>query len=236
MKFSEKQILFLLCVSVFFISCGTMEKASIHGLTSGNYRLKSENNNPQPVYLDISNEQIAVFHRLGKQTDLQPFLTIATVDPDSLGEKEFIFKKQSLDIDITSILLKHRPSVNGSPAQLTTDFNIAGYIGWRFDKYVIKSKKTPVGKSYRKINSLGYDFGVFAGPGTTTISPFTTNNRRADEYSGMILQTGIAGFIESNVASFGLSIGYDHLMNADRKIWIYRNKPWVGFIVGIALN
>jgi hypothetical protein len=52
----------------------------------------------------------------------------------------------------------------------------------------------------------------------------------------MIIQTGIAGFIESNVASFGLAVGYDYLMNPDRKIWIYTNKPWVGFVVGIALN
>ena len=68
------------------------------------------------------------------------------------------------------------------------------------------------------------------------INPSTTNNKRIDEYSGMIIQTGIAGFLESNVASFGLSIGYDYLLNPDRKIWIYHNKQWVGFIVGIALN
>jgi hypothetical protein len=52
----------------------------------------------------------------------------------------------------------------------------------------------------------------------------------------MIIQTGIAGFIESNMASFGLGIGFDHLLNRDRDIWIYNKKPWIGFIVGIALK
>jgi hypothetical protein len=77
---------------------------------------------------------------------------------------------------------------------------------------------------------------LFAGPGTTLISPFTTQNKRPDEYSAMIIQTGIAGFIELNMASFGFAVGYDYLLNPDRKIWIYNNKLWVGFIVGIALN
>jgi hypothetical protein len=52
----------------------------------------------------------------------------------------------------------------------------------------------------------------------------------------MIFQTGIAGFIESDIASFGVAIGLDYLLNDDRKIWVYNNKPWVGFIVGIAFN
>ena len=98
------------------------------------------------------------------------------------------------------------------------------------------SKKDALGKSHQKISNIGYDFGFFLGPGTTMINPSTTNNKQVYEYSGMIIQTGFAGFLESNVASFGLSIGYDYLLNTDRKVWIYRNKPWVGFIVGIALN
>ena len=113
---------------------------------------------------------------------------------------------------------------------------MALYVGWRYDYYHITSKRDPLGRSYHKISNRGYDFGFFAGPGTTLISPFTTQNKKTDEYSGMIIQTGIAGFIESNVASFGLAIGYDYLLNPDRKIWIYNNKPWIGFVVGIALN
>jgi hypothetical protein len=147
-----------------------------------------------------------------------------------------VFKKQSLDIDITSILLKFRPSVYGLPAQLTSDLNMALYVGWRYDYYHVMSKKDPLGRTYPKMNSRGFDFGFFAGPGATIVSPFTTQNNRIDEYSGMIIQTGIAGFVESNVASFGMAIGLDNLLNSDRKVWIYNNKPWIGFVVGIALN
>jgi hypothetical protein len=52
----------------------------------------------------------------------------------------------------------------------------------------------------------------------------------------MIVQMGIAGFFESSMASFGVAAGFDHLLNRDREIWIYNKKPWVGFVVGVALN
>ena len=235
-KISYKNIVTSIWVIGVLASCNTLDKASLHGLNSGYYKLKSENKNARNVYLDVTNEKIDVYHHVERQPDKQQFLTITLNTTDSLLFSPMVFKKQGLDIDITSIILKYRPSVYGLPAQLTTDLNLALYAGWRHDYFHIMSKKDPLGKSYSKISNRGYDFGIFAGPGVTLISPFTTQDKRADEYSGMIIQTGIAGFIESNVASFGLAVGYDYLLNPDRKIWIYNNKPWVGFIVGIALN
>lgn len=217
-------------------SCKTLQNSSMHGLTSGYYKMKAENKNVQDAYIDVTNDQIDVYHQIKRQPDKKSLFTIPLETTDSIILKEMIFKKESLDIDITSILLKYRPSAGGLPAQLNTDLNIALYVGWRYDNFRLMSKKDPLGKSHQKIGTLGYDFGFFAGSGTTIINPSTTNNKRIDEYSGMIIQTGIAGFLESNVASFGLSFGYDYLLNPDRKIWIYHNKPWIGFIVGIALN
>lgn len=217
-------------------SCNTLEKASLHGLNSGYYKLKSENENTQNVYLDVKNDKIDVYHCIKRQPDIKQFLTIPFDASDSLIFRPLVFKKQSLDIDITSILLKFRPSVYGLPAQLTSDLNMALYVGWRYDYYHVMSKRDPLGRTYPKMNSRGFDFGFLAGPGAAIISPFTTQNNRIDEYSGMIIQTGLAGFVESNVASFGLAIGLDNLLNSDRKVWIYNNKPWLGFVVGIALN
>jgi hypothetical protein len=52
----------------------------------------------------------------------------------------------------------------------------------------------------------------------------------------MIIQAGFAGFLETNMASFGLAVGLDHLLSPDRNVWIYNRKPWLGFVVGVALN
>lgn len=236
MKYYNKLIIIQIAVAVFFTSCSTFEKASTHGFKDGHYKLQTEEKNTKNVYLDVTEEKIDVYHETEKQPDKDKFMTISLEPADSFFVSPLTFRKKSLDIDITAILLKYRPSVYGLPAQLTTDFNVALYAGWRHDIYNIKSKMDPLGKSYNKISGWGYDLGFFAGPGGTLISPFTTQNQRTDEYNGLIIQTGFAAFIESNIASFGISIGIDYLMNSDRDVWIYTNKPWIGFIVGVALN
>lgn len=223
-------------LAVCIASCSTLEKATIHGLTSGEYTLRSRYEAPMEVYLDVTNEQIG-FHRLSLGKPMQPgIFTIPLTSGDSIPLREVVLMKRGLDVDITSILLKYRQSVNGSPAQLNTDLNVAVYAGWRRDVFRIQSSIDPLGRRYPRIRNLGYDFGIFAGPGTTAVSPFSTGNSRTDEYGGMVFQAGVAGFVESSVASFGVSIGYDYLLSPDRSVWIYRNKPWVGFIVGIALK
>lgn len=236
MKWNFRYLL-ILCVAVELLaSCSTLEKASVHGLTSGYYTWKSESHTPRNVYVDVTAEKIEVYGLTGGQPDHTQLLTVPLTTTDTPLRETLTFKKQGLDVDITSILLKYRPGVHGLPAQIHTDLNLALYAGWRYDTYQVKGRKDPLGRNIKKLSARGYDFGVFAGPGTTAINPVTTLNRRTDEYNGIILQAGIAGFLELNIASFGLSVGYDYLLNPDRRIWIYRNKPWVGFIVGIALH
>lgn len=236
MKVSDTYIGISIMSILLFASCKTIEKASVHGLHNGYYQLKTENKPVKSVYLDITNEQIDIYDHIKQKGIQNRLFTIPLQNTDSILANEMVFKKQSLDIDITSILLKYRPSIQALPAQLSTDLNMAMYIGWRYDKYRITTKKDPLEKRQVNIGNWGYDIGFFAGPGATIINPFTTNNRRVDEYSGMMIQTGFAAFIESNIASFGFAIGVDQLLNRDRKIWIYHKKPWLGFLVGIALN
>jgi hypothetical protein len=236
MKKSFHQRLLVFFFSVFLASCSTLEQASLHGLNSGYYIMKSADDPSGRVYLDVGDEKVDVYRVADRQPDKNRSMGIRLSESDSVLSRPVTFKKQSLDVDITSILMKYRPAVQGLPAQMHTDLNLAMYFGWRRDSYKVIGRVDPLGRRYHKIGGFGYDFGVFAGPGTTPIGPSTTGNQRSDEYSGIVFQTGMAGFVESDLASFGLSIGYDHLMGPDRKIWIYRNKPWVGFIVGIALK
>lgn len=218
-----------------FTSCSTLEKASMHGFNSGYYKT-GPGSNSKRVYADVTEEKIDVYNLTEGRTDKDLYLSVSVTNPDSLPVSSLNFRKQSLDIDITTILLKYRPSVSGLPSQLTSDLNVSLYAGWRHDNYKILRTMDPLGKSNLKISNLGFDYGFFAGPGTTGINPFTTNNKTTDEYSGMIIQTGLAGFLETNFVSFGIAFGLDNLLNRDSDIWIYNNKPWVGFIVGIALN
>ena len=236
MKRCARCFILLLAFIVFFPSCGVMEKSSLHGFSSGYYTLKSGMENVEKVYVDANEENIDVYPVEGNQLNKNERMVISLLSSDTLFSQAFLFSKQSLDIDITTILFKFFPPVDDLPAQLNTDFNAALYAGWRHDYYHVKGNKDPLGKCRYEIVNRGFDYGVFAGTGTTLISPFTTQNARADEYNGFVLQFGLAGFLESNVASFGLGIGLDYLLSPDRDIWIYNNRPWMGFIIGIALN
>lgn len=208
----------------------------MHGFESGYYQLRNGKNKFEKVYLDIKSEQVKVYPVTKNKLSNTASAIITLTPDDSLCVFPQVFVKKSLDIDITTILFKYRPAIYGHPPQMTADFNAAIYAGWRRDNYHIQSKRNPLGVCNNKIINRGYDVGFFAGPGTTTVGPFSTQNRVTDEYNGMILQFGLSGFIESTVASFGIATGIDYLLSSDRDKWIYNMKPWVGFIIGIALN
>jgi hypothetical protein len=226
----------ILAAGLFLFSgCSTLDKASMHGFTSGFYKTDSEKG-AKNVYIDVTDEKIDVYSRHKEKGIQEKFLSYSLKTFDSTLHTPLIFRKQSLDIDLTTILLKYRPSVYGLPPQLTSDLNLALYAGWRHDRFKTTIKTDALGKRHHKMTNLGYDFGVFSGPGTTPVNSSTTNNRTNHDYSAMIIQTGMAGFLESSMASFGFSVGFDYLLNKERKIWVYNNQLWVGFIVGIALN
>ena len=228
----------LILITLLFClnSCGTLRQASLHGLNSGIYKLVDTPKNQNKVYAEVGEDAISVHAIVNTTVDSVPLMKLPLGNAQSPIFQKIILKKQGLDLDFTSVLMKYRPSVSGLPAQLTTDLNLALYAGWRWDRYKLVNEKTPLGKYRCKISNRGYDVGFFAGPGATLISSFTTNGNRVDEYNGMIIQAGFAGFLETNVASFGLAVGFDHLLSPDRNVWIYNRKPWLGFVVGVALN
>jgi hypothetical protein len=226
----------LVAIALLLHSCQTLQKSSQHGLNSGYYRLIEKDQPDQRIYLDTPDDQLIMYKTDQGAVQQNASRNIVLGRADSLLQQPIRLKKQSLDIDLTSILLKYRPSSFGEAPQLVTDFNFAVYTGWRFDTFKVISEKDPLGNGHNRIANHGFDFGVFAGPGTTLISPFTTRDRRAAEYNGLIIQSGLAMFVETDLASFGIAGGFDYLLNEDRNVWIYHNKPWAGFIVGIALN
>ncbi len=221
-------------IVTLFTACSVLEKSSQHGFENGYYKFKSNNLLAGKVYVQMDDKEVEVYKSEQNILENLPY-HINLADTDSISGP-MKFTRKSLDIDLTTILLKYRPSVNDRPAQMITDFNIALYAGWRHDTYILNKELDPLKKPKTSIKAKGYDFGVFCGPGTTVINSFSTGNKTESEYNGMILQYGLAGFLESNMASFGIAVGYDFLMNPDRKIWIYTRKPWVGLIIGIALN
>lgn len=232
---APKLPIFLLILT-FFSACRTLEKASLHGFHSGYYEVRTDSAAWERVYTHVTEERVEIYPLHGHRPVPAPSRRVNLATADSPLPGTLVFRKNSLDIDLTAILLKYRPARAGLPAQVTTDYNMALYAGWRRDQYRLSVHQDPLGNQSVRIRSRGYDLGVFLGPGATAIGPSVTRDRRAEEYSGLVIQAGVAGFIESNLASFGVALGMDYLLNSDRKDWIYQGRPWVGFVVGIALN
>lgn len=221
---------------VCLTSCSVIDTASRHGFYSDYYELSFGKNKAEKVYLDVGNEAINAYMVTENGLDDSVMMSLSFPLIDSLYHFPMTFKRKSLDIDLTAVLLKCRLPVDDHPAQMITDFNAALYAGWRTDNFWIRKEIDPMGKMRDQIIHRGYDFGLFAGTGATLIGPFSTNNIVTDEYNGMIIEYGLAGFLETDFASFGIAAGFDYLLSPDRNSWIYNNKPWIGLIVGIALN
>jgi len=222
----------LLCLS----SCSIIEKSSTHEFNDGYYRISTDSFKNKKLYVSVNEDEIIAntINESGVK-ESAPAFHFRLNDPNEFAGK-ISFKKRSLDIDISSVLMKYRPSVYGLPAQLSTDFNLALYAGWRKDIYRIYEITTPAGSKKLKQSHRGFDVGLFAGGGNTLVGPFSTRSVVMDEYNGFILQSGIAGFLETGFASFGLAGGFDYLTGPNRKDWIYQRKWWLGFMIGIALN
>ena len=225
-----------LLAALFLSSCSIIEKASVHAFEDGNYRVSTDSFRNKKLYITVGEQEITA-SKIDQRdaTDIKNIFHLKLNEPNQTKGK-VSFKKSSIDIDISSVLMKYRPSVYGLPAQLTTDFNLAMYGGWRKDEYRIFYETSPAGIKKLKQNHRGFDVGLFAGAGNTLVSPFSTRSVVMDEYNGFVLQSGVAGFLETGFASFGIAGGFDHLTGPDGKNWIYQRKWWLGFMIGIALN
>lgn len=150
--------------------------------------------------------------------------------------KQASFSKSSLDVDVLTTLVKFRPARSGVPTQLNTTLNASVFLGQRYDYFRIKYMPTPLGMHQRKGVHYGLSYGLFSGFGNAGITPTTTAGKTQLEYEGIVWQSGIAVIVGVNNFTFGLTLGSDYLLNADRRIWIYQRKPWLGVAVGLNLN
>ncbi len=152
------------------------------------------------------------------------------------AEEGFKLKTGGFDIDVLTVLFKYRPVSSGFPRQLNSDLSGAIYLGYRNDIYRVGYERIPAGYYGRSIRHFGYSFGVFTGIGSTAMNSWVTNDFLSSEYDGMVWMNGIAGLVGIGEITVGIVLGIDILLDDNRKHWIYRNKPWTGFVVGINLN
>ena len=221
--------------------CNLLRKGSKYEFSNGYYRMKHTGPGKEKVYVDQQDGEYAVYRveMLGQKHAVDTAASTKLLLPLSFqGEPpaDAVFWQPSLDLDFLTIPLKYRPSLSSFPRQLNTNLNGGAYIGFRNDVYHLRYSQTPLGKPMRHTTHFGFSFGGFAGLGATAMNPSVTNDQVPIEYDGVILTKGVAGILGVNHFTVGLAIGFDNLLDKNRKYWIYRQKPWIGLAFGLNLN
>jgi hypothetical protein len=234
-----KNSLLLIFVTLLLSGCVPVEKFERHDFTSGYYKLKTHGNEPTPVYTEVEGDSLYVYSVIkeGKieSPDINSLKKI-TIDKIQTGNYFFgsCFVKNSVDVDLTSVILKYRPSVADVPNQLNSNINAAIYVGLRKDYYKVIPYKSPLKKEISFIRQIGFDAGIFGGIGLTFMNPTNTENKITQEYDGMVFQKGIAGFVTFDNMSVGVTLGFDNLLDKNKTFWIYNQKPYIGLVIGIS--
>ena len=233
------QIPLSLLISLLTFSCASVERIARHDFNSNYFRLKTEGDESRSIYADIAGDSITIYPVIYEGNRKQPdtshpvsFNLINVKTGDNFYRSTFV--RKSIDVDLSTILFKFRPERQGVPRQLNFNLNGVIYTGLRRDFFKITPYKSPLNVETSFINHIGFDAGVFAGIGTTPINPTVTLNKIDQEYDGLVLQKGIAAFITFGNFSIGLACGFDNLLDKNKSVWIYNQKPYLGIVIGIA--
>jgi hypothetical protein len=210
-------------LALLFASCATLRNSPKYQLDNGMYLFRQEDIKYLRTKVFVNNDSIIVY----KEGAPDHLITV--------NESNQYFLKRSFDVDVVTVPFKYRPGSSALPRQLTTDFNGNIFIGYRFDRFRIAQEKTPIGNK-KHYYHRGITIGATGGIGSTAITPWTTNNKITDEYSGFILNRGVAVMLGVNNLTVGIGIGWDYLTDRDKDVWIYQNKPWYGLTVGLNIN
>ena len=203
--------LYGLFISVTCIGCSTIKETSKHQMETGLYKIKNKQH--KTFYAVVEQDSIVLHpakkNKTGWIADTSVTFIIDLKGADSVIDKTITFVNPSLDIDVLTILFKYRPYTSGFPNQLNTNFNAAGYVGYRSDLYILNYRKNPLNKYQSTINHFAYSFGFFAGLGATQMNAYVTNNNIATEYDGVVISQGIVGLVGIGNLTFGAALGLE---------------------------
>jgi hypothetical protein len=223
-------------IAIFVLQgCKVLQESSKYEFNEGTYKVKTPEHAGK-AYVVVNEDSVKVYPVNTPLFDSTKLIELALPNKTTKPVTgRHLFVTNSFDLDVLTILFKYRPSVKGFPNQFTTHLNGAAYMGYRTDVFKIRYSKKPLYYK-RHIEHYGYSFGGFLGMGATAMNPWVTSGNITDEYDGFVITKGAALNVAVNAFTFGVAIGWDHLMDSNRKFWIYQGKTWLGLTLGLNLN
>lgn len=232
--------MFLFFAGCAFGSCSLIRNSPKYDLENGWYTATHGGNASQKAYVYNADDTIEVHSAqpsgTGTGVDASAPKTVLPPLAANRFPAKVYLRQLSLDVDFLTIPLKYRPQLPDFPRQLTSSLNGALYLGYRTDVYSVGYTLHPVGAAVRDVSHYGFSFGAFTGLGATFMNPWVTRDAIAIEYDGLVWGKGVASIVALNSFTAGVALGWDHLLDKNRKTWIYQGKPWVGLVFGLNLN
>lgn len=231
-----KIILFLL--ALFILSgCGALSHSQKYHLRSGLYKNKSFSKKAEKVYVDNRGDSILVYKVDETMQSIDSTKSKIIITEKNQNTRIFspVFRRTSFDLDFLTIPFKYRTAQKDFPQQLNANLNGAVFVGFRTDICKLKYKVNTL-QQQRQITHYGISIGVFTGFGSAAINPSVTDRKIKEEYEGVVWLKGIAAIIGINNFTVGLAIGFDDLLDSNKRFWIYQKKPWLGLTFGLNLN
>lgn len=217
--------------AAFIISClyGCRVNTSQGALEPGFYRIG------HPTQPDLSDQKLYVI-----DTGDSIQLVIPANDQRRVVARrtyqDWTFRRVDIDVDVFTLPFKIRPAQASLPGQLNSNFNAALYVGHRTDLFSYRWKPVTPTFGVRQLQSRGFGYGLFAGIGSAAVNDFVTRTPIGVEYEGVVIDAGIATIYDARIFNIGLAVGFDHLLDSNRRQWIYQQKPWFGVLFGLNLN
>jgi hypothetical protein len=236
------RFLYLIAYGSFLVipqSCAPFDKIYSHEFDSGFFTLKTPEIKAERIYLDLKGDSVVVYPIAREDKIILPDGSVSNgIKISSVRPGTFLynstFVKSSIDIDLSTVLVKFRQAREDVASQLNANVNGVLYAGLRKDFFKLKTNISRINELHSFVRHTGFDFGFFAGFGITPVNPTVTISRTIQEYDGIVFQKGISVFGTFENLSVGLALGFDNLLSPDRRIWIYNQKPWIGLVLGIA--
>jgi hypothetical protein len=166
------KIIKLFCLAVIFIlpaGCVPFDKIVSHDFADGYYKLRTPNEASEKVYIILKPDSVTIYPvNLNDRFSLpEPgkirVVNINNIKPDNIFYNS-TFIKTSIDIDLSTIILKFRPAMADVPHQLNANANGIIYSGYRKDFYKIKSRPSLLQNENAIVRHTGFDLGLFTHP------------------------------------------------------------------------
>lgn len=177
--------------------------------------------------LDLNNlkSQLIVKDLIAKQDTILVDLTRSyyIIPTSSLFAKstEFENKKDNLNIGLLAMPMKIRPfATESGQFDFTSGLSLGATLSWTMH--------------HNFVTDFSHNLLIFAAASTYTADEGKIKEKRED-YNITSFSPAIGYMIEKKKIQLSALIGIDFPSGTLQKNWVYRNKPWFGIGVGIAL-